>query len=74
MGYNQIYKEILNERTPFQIAKSEEIRKRNEKYFEQENALRLAIRERNYPTANHTTQRQVFKATEAFIEKVCRMN
>jgi hypothetical protein len=74
MGYNDIYQKILQDRTPFQVAKSEEIRKRNEEFFKQEQALKLAIRERNYPTANHTTQRQVFKAAEAFINRVCKEN
>jgi len=74
MGYNEIYNKILQSRKPFQVAKSEEIRKRNNEELMQENRLREAIRERNYPTANHTVKRQVYKLSESFINRVCKMN
>lgn len=74
MGYNETYKKVLQDRQPFQIAKSEEITKRNNEFYAQEERLRLAQRARNYPTASHTVSRQVFKASEAFINKVCKMN
>ena len=74
MGYNETYKKVLQDRQPFQIAKSEEIIKRNQRFYKQEEDLKIAQRMRNYPTAYHSKSDQIFKASDAFLNRVCKMN
>jgi hypothetical protein len=62
MGYNQLYNKVLQDRKPFQIAKSEEIRKRNLSFLIQEQRLK------------ETMQKRVLKSAEEFINKVCKLN
>jgi len=48
MSYSAQYREILHSRTPLQLYKSEEIKRRNRKYFEQKSKLdaRLSVKKK----------------------------
>ena len=72
MSYSKKYTLFLESRKPFQITISEEIIKRNNRFYEQEKKLLDSKRIRNYPTSSHTVYKKINTLTETFINKICK--